>query len=403
MRLISKYKTEGRLIPKAQYGVKVPDTVLNYWRKQGIALPPSRNEQISADNRTKELKEAQERDANTRQLGNTIKQFGIDTRNQLGTMLSYVNPSFGLALGLGDAGISTLNGNYIEGGIQAGLEALPFIGKTVNKLLPKETTNIFKSIVSPSNSKRLIKESEVPMALMKAKQESKSFFSNPVIEEADRHNRQIFKRVAKVDGFGEGITDTRKYLADRPINKNPETDFIYSKPSSTTAARMAKIEGLGKTDVIQLNMGNPQNFEEAVENLSHEIRHHGYYGEAPMGHPNRDRINKFYKWKINKLYKPREQVSKEDLLDFDYLVNNQAEGYNNAIDIGNELGLQLGQQYPGKNKVLDLLNNYTGRKGFVVGSFDTSTTPHVKRVWDAMTGRYVIVPVVGNTLNDKNK
>lgn len=34
---------------------------------------------------------------------------------------------------------------------------------------------------------------------------------------------------------------------------------------------------------------------------------------------------------------------------------------------------------------------------------DLSTTPHVKRVWDAMTGRYVIVPVVGNTLNDKNK
>lgn len=102
---------------KCQDGKKVDPTILEYWKKQNVVLPEPRHEQVNVDNRTKELKEAQEKDANTKKLGNNLKQFGIDTRNQLGTMLSYVNPSFGLALGLGDAGISTLNGNYIEGGI----------------------------------------------------------------------------------------------------------------------------------------------------------------------------------------------------------------------------------------------------------------------------------------------
>lgn len=129
MRITSKYKTEGRLIPKAQYGVKVPDTVLNYWRKQGLVLPPSRNEQVSADNRTKELKEAQERDANTRRLGNMLKDAALNTAEGITSM---VYPYIGAALSLKNA-YTNPEGAYID----AAGTILGGASKPVSKLLGK--------------------------------------------------------------------------------------------------------------------------------------------------------------------------------------------------------------------------------------------------------------------------
>lgn len=392
MRLISKYKTEGRLIPKAQYGVKVPDTVLNYWRKQGLVLPPSRNEQVSADNRTKELKEAQERDTNTRQLGNTIKQFGIDTRNQLGTILSYVNPSFGLALGLGDAGISTLNGNYIEGGIQAGLEALPFIGKTVNKaakLVSRGNSNIMKSLSLSNEYKRLIKENEVPIAKLAARNETNDFFRSPVVKEANESNRKIYERINKVDRFGEGVAEQRVDLFNRPL-EGPE---IVHNSNTTTAAEIARTTG--KNDRLRVNLGNPQSFEDVVRGIGHEYRHHGYYGEGPLEHPNKQYLDSFYKWKASKLLKNKNGIPKTW---YDYLFTKGVnEVATNSIDLGKDLGLSLGQPYPGKIKVLDMLNSYNGRYRFMRDALDLSTTPHVKRAWDALTGKYFAAPAIGIT------
>lgn len=38
---------------------------------------------------------------------------------------------------------------------------------------------------------------------------------------------------------------------------------------------------------------------------------------------------------------------------------------------------------------------------------DLSTTPHIKRAWDALTGKYFIVPTIGitgiNQLNSNNE
>lgn len=402
MRILSKYKIENRFIPKAQYGVKVPDTVLNYWRKQGIVLPPSRNEQISADNRTRELKEAQEKDASTKKLGNNLKQFGIDTRNQLGTMLSYVNPSFGLVLGLGDAGISTLNGNYVEGGIQAGLEVLPFVGKTVSKavkLLPKENSSIMKSISLPNESKRLIKENEVPIAKLTARNETNTFFRSPVIKEANENNRRIYEKINKVDRFGEGTTEQRIDLFNRPL-EGPE---IVHNPNTTTVAEIARTPG--KNDRLRVNLGNPQSFEDAVRGIGHEYRHHGYYGEGPLEHQNKQYLDSFYKWKASKLLKSKNEIPEEW---YNYLFTKGVnEAATNSIDLGKDLGLSLGQPYPGKNKVLSILNSYNGRHRFMRDALDLSTTPHIKRAWDALTGKYFIVPTIGitgiNQLNSNNE
>lgn len=158
MDKFNKMKEGGVL--KYEDGKKVDPAILEHMKRQGIVLPSPKNEQVSADNRTKELKEAQQRDIKTRQLGNNLKQFGTDTRNQLGTILSFTNPSFGLALGLGDAAIAATNGNYIEGGVQAGLEVLPFVGKTVSKgikLIPKRNI-LSKQFIKDLNNATNIKD-----------------------------------------------------------------------------------------------------------------------------------------------------------------------------------------------------------------------------------------------------
>lgn len=54
MKIIQKFE-QGKLIPRN----KVDNTILKHIKRQGIVLPPSKNEQINADNRTKELKDYQ--------------------------------------------------------------------------------------------------------------------------------------------------------------------------------------------------------------------------------------------------------------------------------------------------------------------------------------------------------
>lgn len=54
MKIIQKFG-QGKLIPRN----KVDNTILEHMKRQGIVLPPSKNEQVSADNRTKELRDYQ--------------------------------------------------------------------------------------------------------------------------------------------------------------------------------------------------------------------------------------------------------------------------------------------------------------------------------------------------------
>lgn len=147
MRILSKYKIENRLIPKAQYGVKVPDTVLNYWRKQGIVLPPSRNEQISADNRTKELRNYQ----------NTQQQ--INQNLEKGKYLNFWTQPYS---GFSGRQAAELGNNlfkqsiYAGAGEVAGTYALQGLGK-LTKFIPKRriSNKIIETKVGPKTYEEL--------------------------------------------------------------------------------------------------------------------------------------------------------------------------------------------------------------------------------------------------------
>lgn len=278
-----------------------------------------------------------------------------------------------------------------------GIAAKPVVNgvkSVASKVVPKKRFNISTG----STTEPPISEGEVPIALMMGKKEARDVLNHPVIRETNLHNRKLAKRISKVDIFGEGVTDARRDLVNRPMN---ESELVVNAPDKPWGARLVKREG--QKDIVQLNTGIPQTFNEAQGSLFHEVLHHGYYGEAPKGFS--DRMNRFYKWKTSKLYMPEEDAlakaakdSEFSLEHYKYLTQDVGEGLTNALHLGRELGLEIGQKYPGANSVLNMLMNYKGNLSHVIKSFDLSTTPHVKRVWDAMTGRYVLIPITGATI-----
>ena len=292
-------------------------------------------------------------------------------------------------------------GNYRQAALGAGLLLLPnflekplkAVGKAVKRGVKKRfgNTSSLRTAKDPfyDYSKVPVSNNDDVKALFKeGKMDTRAFLQNQVIEEADEHNRKLFNRIHKYDGL-DGITEERLY----DFRDKVKPEVIY-KEDGDFAARYNPT-----TKQLQLNLSIPQSKEEAIKSLAHEYRHHSKYGESPTFMGNRQDINNFYDMKNKRLWKKDLPFEEGE----SYLYKSQ-EGYNNAIDAGRRLGLQLGQPYPGRKAVEDLLNNYKGIGGFVMRAFDTSSGPRAKRVWDAMTGRYVIVPAVvgGAMLNDKN-
>ena len=270
------------------------------------------------------------------------------------------------------------------------------LGKGLGKLTQKKTFNNLEN----SSGNTFIKKEDAQKAFEEAKSISEMFFDSPVIRETSKHNRELYQKLNKVDRFGDDLVEYRKLLNKRKVGSN----ITYFDPADKDMARIGRTNSINGIDQIQLNLANPQTYNHAVNNYLHEFLHHGYYGDGVLGHPNKNYIDRFLQMKRNKLYKPENQLDPEWA---DYLLDPRInEGATNIIDLGRDLGLQLGQKYPGKDKVLELLQSYTGRKRFVRDALDLSTTPHIKRVWDAMTGKYFTIPAIGvgaATLKVENK
>lgn len=107
-------KLEPRL--KKEEEKKLPDN------RTYLSQAPSK-EIIDANNLSHTLKQVQD-------FGDKLKQVGLDLRDYAAVGTSMLNPAAGMVLGLGDAGISAAKGDYVNGGVQAGLEMLPYgVGK----------------------------------------------------------------------------------------------------------------------------------------------------------------------------------------------------------------------------------------------------------------------------------
>lgn len=124
-------KLEPRL--KKEEEKKLPDN------RTYLSQAPSK-EIIDANNLSHTLKQIQD-------FGDKLKQVGLDLRDYAAVGTSMLNPAAGMVLGLGDAGISAAKGDYVSGGIQAGLEMLPYIGKGVKSGLTKKGNPVIAKFV----------------------------------------------------------------------------------------------------------------------------------------------------------------------------------------------------------------------------------------------------------------
>lgn len=80
----------------------------------------------------------------------------------------------------------------------------------------------------------------------------------------------------------------------------------------------------------------------------------------------------------------------------EYLLT-PGEAATNANDIRMALGLKFGQKYPGwkiTKEIVDMFSRSKHPKAFVMKSFKQDTPRDYKRIWDALTGKWFMYPVV---------
>lgn len=223
----------------------------------------------------------------------------------------------------------------------------------------------------------------------RGKEAAAKFFEHPVVQQSYKHNQELAEKL--------GIT-----IPDRPENigniiRQPVKIRWSGAPSNSHAA-VAQTH-LGDPDAVISYQWMPFDRKSFGITTIHENLHRGFYS-APLKFPNiskeyYDNIYKpqysFYNWKTKKLLKPEYYDS--------YLADiSGGEAGPNFIDLGRDLGLKLGQKYPGYEEANNILQNYTGFKSWMIPQLNTSKAG-IRHIWDAMTGKYFTIPVGGALIN----
>ena len=218
------------------------------------------------------------------------------------------------------------------------------------------------------------------------KQKAGSFFQHPVVIDSYAHNQALAKRLGII-------------LPDRPADISTVVTRPVKIGFNTSPGEIANV-GHGY-------YGDPNafiNFEWALRPrrdwhnaARHEYMHLGYYS-APIRPETMTKeyyetvykpAAEFWQWKTNKLLKP--EFRKNSYLSYD----GAGEAGVNLIEIGQDLGIKLGQKYPGDVEFLNMMNNYDGLKSFVIPQLQLDTKAGRRHVWDAMTGKYFTIPAIG--------
>jgi len=286
-------------------------------------------------------------------------------------------------------GVGKLAGTGLKQGVKAvGTEVLdrarPYL--VGEKRIPmtgyKPKFNFIENGVE--NGSDLLYPSQMIDQIKSGKQMGASFFEHPVVQKAHLDNQAVAKRLGiNLQMRPNNISE----IVNSPINlKITELDKnVFGEFRSA---------GLGDPSE-QLSIANvPMTPSQLKNTVIHESLHRGRYGQPirPYEVMSKEMYNNeyipsynYYKHKVNRIVKPEYQEG--------YLGDiHGGEAAVNLIELGRETGLKLGQTYPGSKEVLNILNKYNGNKSFLIKQLDMSNTPKIKKVWDAMTGKYFVVP-----------
>ena len=294
------------------------------------------------------------------------------------------------------------SGNYGQAALGAGLlllpnfiekplKALKRVGKKVVKASNKYPAKNLEVNLNPDRSWNMDK---VHSDVDKGTKEAIDFLESDVKKETDLYNKRLAKRL--------GYNHFTPYPngADRAkVKVTPDYETI-TYPNGEFAGRVY-LDPNPSNDMLQYNKHynlHPTAF--------HETLHRGHYGMVPqdrrmLGATGTEHVRRlhdskdFYNFKTKKLLVPENEAP--DLEMYNYLFEN-GEAAANTMELGKRLGLQPGQEYPGRQALEQMLKEFSESGNEHSHMPKYLNMKHPKRVWNALTGRYFVYPLIGTTL-----
>ncbi|UVX36570.1 MAG: Mannosyl-glycoprotein endo-beta-N-acetylglucosaminidase [Bacteriophage sp.] len=294
------------------------------------------------------------------------------------------------------------SGNYGQAALGAGLlllpnfiekplKALKRVGKKVVKASNKYPAKNLEVNLNPDRSWNMDK---IHSDVDKGTKEAIDFLESDVKKETELYNKELAKRL----GY-EHFTPYPNGADRARVKVTPDYETI-TYPNGEFAGRVA-FDADPSKDILQYN--KHYNLHPTAY---HETLHRGYYGMAdkdrmPMGgnlfeHVKRKTNTRdFYNFKTKKLLVPENEAP--DLETYNYLLI-EGETAANTMELGKRLGLQPGQEYPGRQALEQMLKEFSesgNEHAFITKYLNMK---HPKRVWNALTGKYFVYPLIGTTL-----
>lgn len=228
----------------------------------------------------------------------------------------------------------------------------------------------------------------------KGTKEAIDFLESDVKKETDLYNKRLAKRL----GY-EHFTPYPNGAERARVKVTPDYETI-TYPNGEFAGRVA-FDADPSKDILQYN--KHYNLHPTAY---HETLHRGYYGMAdkdrmPIGGNLFEHVKRkanttdFYDFKTRKLLVPENEAP--DLETYNYLLI-EGETAANTMELGKRLGLQPGQEYPGRQALEQMLKEFSesgNEHAFITKYLNIK---HPKRVWNALTGKYFVYPLIGTTL-----
>ena len=228
----------------------------------------------------------------------------------------------------------------------------------------------------------------------KGTKEAIDFLESDVKKETDLYNKRLAQRL----GY-EHFTPYPNGADRARVKVTPDYETI-TYPNGEFAGRVA-FDADPSKDILQYN--KHYNLHPTAY---HETLHRGYYGMAdkdrmPMGGNLFEHVKRkanttdFYDFKTRKLLVPENEAP--DLETYNYLLI-EGETAANTMELGKRLGLQPGQEYRGRQALEQMLKEFSesgNEHAFITKYLNMK---HPKRVWNALTGKYFVYPLIGTTL-----
>lgn len=294
------------------------------------------------------------------------------------------------------------SGNYGQAALGAGLlllpnfiekplKALKRVGKKVVKAANKYPAKNLEVNLNPDRSWNMDK---IHSDVDKGTKEAIDFLESDVKKETDLYNKRLAKRL----GY-EHFTPYPNGAERARVKVTPDYETI-TYPNGEFAGRVA-FDADPSKDILQYN--KHYNLHPTAY---HETLHRGYYGMAdkdrmPIGGNLFEHVKRkanttdFYDFKTRKLLVPENEAP--DLETYNYLLI-EGETAANTMELGKRLGLQPGQEYPGRQALEQMLKEFSesgNEHAFITKYLNIK---HPKRVWNALTGKYFVYPLIGTTL-----